>query len=125
MISETEYDQDNEIEEAQEHVEITDIHDLPIFSEEFAEQVDQYHYQRRQEREQAFRNVFIGEQTEDLSAIFEKVVRAEPEMVFQPEHHQPELVNDSPLQLITFITIGMSLACLLIILIQIIKKQKG
>jgi len=122
MISETEHEQDNEIEEAQEYVETTDI---PIFSEEFAEQVDQYHYQRRQEREQAFRNVLKGEQTEDLSAIFKQVIQAESEMIIQPERYQPEIVDDSPFQLIAFITIGMSLACLLIILVQMIKNKRS
>ena len=122
MISEVEHEQDNEIEEAQEYVETTDI---PIFSEEFAEQVDQYHYQRRQEREQAFRNVLKGEQTEDLSAIFKQVIQAESEMIIQPERYQPEIVDDSPFQLIAFITIGMSLACLLIILVQMIKNKRS
>ena len=135
MIEDNEHDQNEEIEEfAEIHLEsdsyeyqdeVSDINDIPIFSEEFAKQIDRFHNQRQQVLEEAFRNAFIGEQTEDLSDIFKQVMRSELGMTIQTERHQPKLENDSLFQLIAFTAIGMTFACILIMLAQMIKNKRS
>ena len=102
---------------------LTDLYGFPVFSEVFAAQINQFHEQQRQEREQAFRNVFFGDPTEDLMEIFVQVMQAEPEMIILADH-QTEVTTDSALQMVGFGVLGMIFAGFLVMLIQIIKSKR-
>jgi len=52
-------------------------------------------------------------------------MRSELGMTIQTERHQPKLENDSLFQLIAFTAIGMTFACILIMLAQMIKNKRS
>ena len=102
---------------------LSDLYGVPVFTETFSRQVEQFNRRQRDEMELSFERVLFGEQIEDLEPYFLAVFQAEREHIIRADH-QSEVMGTSPWMMVSFGTLGMVLAGVVLFLLSRIKGRK-
>ena len=103
---------------------LPDLYGVPVFSERFGNQVNQFNRTQEEITQDAFLRVLTGERKDDLEEIFLTVMRAEPELIIQASWEEPP-PPESPMIMIGFAVIGMVSACFVWLMVEkVMKKRK-